>query len=71
MKTQEVPVFSEDSTMAKFYLIADYSTTAAKIPILQSGGCWAQWYLHNGIRYVSTPSIPMELQGWRSKILNG
>ena len=71
MKTQEVTVHSGGRTLAEFYLMADSSTTAAQISILPFGGCWARRSLHNGIRYISTPSILMELQGWRSKILDG
>ena len=41
--------------------MADYSTTASRIPILFLGGCWAQRQLHAGIRYVCTRSILMEL----------
>ena len=29
-------------TLAEFYSIADSSTTAARIPILFAGGCWAR-----------------------------
>ena len=29
------------SMLAEFYLIADYSTAAGRIPILFAGGCWA------------------------------
>ena len=42
METQEVAVRSGGGTMAEFYLMADSSTTAARISILFSGGCWAQ-----------------------------
>ena len=42
MKTQEVAVQSGGSTLAEFYLMADSSTTAARILILFSRGCWAQ-----------------------------
>ena len=48
-------------TLAEFYSIADSSTAAARIPILIAGGCWARSQLHNGIKYVSTPAILMEL----------
>ena len=43
-------------TMAGFYLIADSSTTAARIPIRIAGGCWARSQLHNGIRFISVAS---------------
>ena len=32
--------------------MADSSTTAAGIPILFAGGCWARRQLRNGTRYV-------------------
>ena len=38
--------------LAEFYSMADSSTTAGRIPILFSGGCWARRQLRNGIRYV-------------------
>ena len=56
---------------AHFYSMADYSTTVIGIPIRFSGGYWARRQLHASIRYVSTRSILMELQGWRSQILDG
>ena len=57
--------------LADFYSMADYSTTVRVIPILFPGGYWARCQLHAGIEYVSTPSILIELQGWRSQILDG
>ena len=42
--------------------MADISTTVTGIQIRFSGGYWARRQLHAGIKYVSTPSIPMELQ---------
>ena len=48
-------------TLAEFYSMADSSTTAAPIPILFAGGCWAASQLHNGIRYVPTPLKLMKL----------
>ena len=48
--------------LADFYSIADRSTTDRGIPIRSSGGYWARCQLHAGIRYVSTLSIPIELQ---------
>ena len=57
--------------LADFYSMADYSTTVRGIPIRLSGGYWPRCQLHAGIEYVSTPSILMELQGWRSQILDG
>ena len=42
--------------LAKFYSIADSSTTIAGIPIRIEGGCWARRQLHSGIRYVSVAS---------------
>ena len=41
MKTQGVGDLSGGSTLAEFYLMADSSTTAAGIPTLIAGGCWA------------------------------
>ena len=41
MKTQEVTVQSGGSTLAKFYSMADSSTTVTGIPIWIAGGCWA------------------------------
>ena len=40
------------TTLADFHLIADSSTTAARIPILFAGGCWASLLLRNCVRYV-------------------
>ena len=48
--------------LADFYSIADCSTTVRGIPIRFSGGYWARRQLHACIRYVSTLSIPIELQ---------
>ena len=42
--------------------MADISTTVTGIQTRFSGGYWARRQLHAGIKYVSTPSIPMELQ---------
>ena len=42
METQEVTVHSGGSTLAEFYLMADSSTTTARISILFFGGFWAQ-----------------------------
>ena len=42
--------------------MADYSRTAARIPILFPGGYWARCQLPAGIRYVPTRSILIELQ---------
>ena len=42
--------------------MADYSTPAGQILILFPGGCWARRQLHDGIKYVPTRSIPIELQ---------
>ena len=42
--------------------MADYSTTAARISILFSGGCWARCQLPAGIKNVPTQSISMDLQ---------
>ena len=41
MNTQGVGDLSGGSTLAEFYLMADSSTTAAGIPTLFAGGCWA------------------------------
>ena len=41
-------------------LMADYSTTTARISILFFGGCWAQRQLHAGRRYVTVGSKPMK-----------
>ena len=41
MKTQEVADLCGGSTLAKFYLMADSSTTVTGIPILIAGDCWA------------------------------
>ena len=51
--------------------MADYSTTAARVSNLHFAGYWARRQLHAGIKNVPTRSIPMELQGWRSKMLDG
>ena len=51
--------------------MADYSTTAARISNPFSGGYWARRQLHAGIKNVPTRSILMELQGWRSQMLDG
>ena len=40
------------TTLANFHLMADSSTTAARIPILFAGGYWAHLWLRNGIRFV-------------------
>ena len=48
--------FFADGTLAEFYSMADSSTTAAGIPILIAGGCWARRQLHAGIRYVLVAS---------------
>ena len=61
IKTDEVVVFCKGSTLTELYSMADTSTTATRIPILFFGGCWARRRLSAGIRYVSTPSILMEL----------
>ena len=50
--------------------MADYCTTAARISNLFSGGYWARRQLHAGIKNVPTQSILMELQAWRSKVLD-
>ena len=42
MKTQEVADLDGGSTLAEFYAMADYSTTAGCIPILFSGDCWTR-----------------------------
>ena len=49
----------------------DYPTTAARISNLFSGGYWARRQLHASIKNVPMRSILMELQGWRSKMLDG
>ena len=41
--------------------MADFSTTAARIPILYPGACWARGRLSASLEYISTPSILMEL----------
>jgi len=46
--------------LAEFYSMADYPTTACRIPILFAGRCWARRQLRNGIRYVPTRSIFMD-----------
>ena len=61
MKAQEVADLYGSRTLAEFYSMADSSTTAAHIPILFPGGCWARCQLHNGIRYVPTPSKLVKL----------
>ena len=61
IKTDKVVVFYGGSTLAEFYSMAVISTTAACIPTLCAGGCWAHRQLHAGIRYVSTWLILMEL----------
>ena len=61
MKTQEVADLDGGSTQAEFYSMADSSTTAGFIPILFSGGCWARRRLHNGKKYVPTPSKLMKV----------
>jgi len=38
--------------------MADYARTAERIPILFSGGYWAQRQLHAGIDYVPVASEP-------------
>jgi len=40
------------SMPAELYSMADYSTTAWRIPIRFAGGCWARRQLRNGIRDV-------------------
>ena len=42
MKTEEVAHLSGGSPLAKFYSIADSSTTDGRISILFAGGCWAR-----------------------------
>ena len=42
MKTQDVADLDGGSTLAEFYSMADYSTTAGVNPILFAGGCWAR-----------------------------
>ena len=61
MKAQEVADLYGGSTLAEFYSMADYSTTAGVNPILFAGGCWARRQLRNGIKYVPTPSKLMKL----------
>ena len=56
IKTHEVVVFCEDSTLAEFYSMADSSTTVIGIPIRIAGGCWARRQQHAGIKYVPVAS---------------
>ena len=42
--------------LGEFYLMADSSTMARRIPILHAGGDWARCQLHAGIRYVPVTS---------------
>jgi len=58
MRTHEVTVFCGDILLAELYSIADYSTTAAEIPILFAGGCWTSRQLRNGIRDIPVASKP-------------
>jgi len=44
--------------LAELYSMADYSTTAWRIPIRFAGGCWARRQLRNGIRDVLVASKP-------------
>ena len=41
------------SILAELYSMADYSTTARRIPVLFAGGCWSQRQLDAGICYIS------------------
>ena len=41
IRTHEVVVFYEGSTLAELYSMADSSTTVTGIPILFEGGCLA------------------------------
>ena len=41
IKTHEIVVLCRGATLAEFYSIADFSTTAGRISILFPGGCWA------------------------------
>ena len=45
-----------------FYAMADYWITFKLILMWFSGGYWARRLLHNGVRYIATLSIPIELQ---------
>ena len=56
IKTQEVADLSKGSPLAKFYSMADSSTTISGIAIRIAGGCWARRQLHAGIRYVPVAS---------------
>jgi len=55
MKTHEVTPFWQGTQQGEFYLIADCSTTAGRIPTLFAGGYWARCQLRNGIGYVPAP----------------
>jgi len=47
-------------TLAIFYSMVDYSTTAGRILFLFARDCWARRQLPNGIRYVPVTSKPMK-----------
>ena len=53
-KTHELLSFVDGVrvALAEFYSMADFSTTALRIPILCPEGCWTQRQLCNGIRYI-------------------
>ena len=44
------------SALAEPFLMADYTRASGRIPILFSGGYWAQRQLHAGIYYVPVAS---------------
>jgi len=59
------------SMLAEFYSIADYSTTAWRIPILFAEGCWAWCQLHASIRPIPLRSITIKLPLWLREIAGG